>query len=397
MLIKTSFAELEKRNQKPYVLFGRSKLAEKTIKRLGDQVAFLVDNSTPLQGSTFHGLEVKAPSVLTDDYFVLICSTDVMNISAQLEGLGLAADRDFALSPLANDLLAIAELEELKTEFYFTSGTVAAENGPWGGGLYLCTVDQTQVSFERLYSGPCYGAMHDGDDILFVNGDIGLFRYSKGEVTQLASLPEGARAHGVSYNEDNGCYYINCSNRDSVIELNAEFEQTRELFFSEKFVQSGDAQHHTNDNVALGNSLYVSMFSSSGNWKKDVFDGCVAEFDLVSGERRRDVVTGLYMPHNVRFIDGGLHVLDSLPGHLRYNNMSIQATFPAFTRGLDYRKGLYFIGQSKNRNYSRVIGLSNNISIDCGVIVYNPELGVSRFLQFPYEIGDIHTVLIKSL
>lgn len=89
------------------------------------------------------------------------------------------------------------------------------------------------------------------------------------------------------------------------------------------------------------------MYSSSGNWKRDVFDGCIAESNLETGERQSDVAQGLYMPHNVTMFDGSLHVLDSLPGHLRTNNFSIIGTFSAFTRGIAYKQGLYFIGQSK--------------------------------------------------
>ena len=135
------------------------------------------------------------------------------------------------------------------------------------------------------------------------------------------------------------------------------------------------------------------MFSSTGNWKLDKFDGCIAEFDINSGQRLPDVETNLYMPHNIKIINGSIHVLDSLPGHLRFNNLAVQGTFPAFTRGLGYSNGLYYVGQSKNRNFSRVIGLSNNVSIDCGIIVYDPELKVSRFLQLPYAIGEVHTIV----
>lgn len=99
------------------------------------------------------------------------------------------------------------------------------------------------------------------------------------------------------------------------------------------------------------------------------------------------------MPHNVSYFEGSIHVLDSLPGHLGFNNLSVQGTFPAFTRGLSYDQGYYFIGQSKNRNHSKVIGVSNNISIDCGIIIFNSELNVSRFVQLPYSIGQIHHIM----
>lgn len=397
MIEKTSFAEINQKNRRKIVLFGRGKVAEKSILKVGkERIAYIVDNSEAAQQNGFKGLPVKSPDALTNEYFVLICSTDISNISHQLEKLGLEPNRDFAASPVLNDILAISELEQLNCRFYFTSGTFASDDGPWGGGLYRCEVEGTSVSVTRLYSGPCYGAIEFDGKVLFINCDRGLFSYHNGEIEQLLHLPTGARAHGLSFNPDNRCFYINCSNRDHILEFDENFNAKRTFNLSGKYAQSGEAAHHTNDNFAVGNSLYVTMFSSTGNWKKDVFDGCIAEFDLTSGQRLSDPVRDLYMPHNVKMYDGGLHVLDSLPGHLRFNNMSIQGTFSAFTRGLDYAMGMYFIGQSKNRNYSKVMGLSNNISIDCGVVVFNPESKVSRFIPLPYETGEIHSIVVEK-
>ena len=42
--------------------------------------------------------------------------------------------------------------------------------------------------------------------------------------------------------------------------------------------------HHLNDCIAFGGSIFVSMFSLTGNWKQDVFDGGVLEIDIVSGD-----------------------------------------------------------------------------------------------------------------
>jgi hypothetical protein len=178
--------------------------------------------------------------------------------------------------------------------------------------------------------------------------------------------------------------------------MDHEFHEMRRFLVSSKMHQTGEPVHHVNDNFSVGNSLYVSMFSSSGNWKQDIFDGCIAEFNIDTGERQRDVASDLYMPHNVQVIDGAVHVLDSLRGHLRFGNLFPQGSFPGFTRGLDYSGGLYFVGQSKNRNYSRMLGIGNNTSVDCGVVLFNPELKVSRFLQFPSGIGEIHSVVVAG-
>ena len=394
-LEKTTFTQINSRNEKQIILFGAGNIATKTLRKIDQsRVVFIVDNSKNLQGTRFANFDILDPENIKAGAQVIICSTAIADISLQLESLGLVANVDFVISPILNDLLAIDELERLDQTLYFTSGTVP--NGDLGGGLYRVDIKGEEVSVKRIYAGPCYGLLRKGDEILFVDTDRGVlsFHPESNEILHLAKTPNGSRAHGVSYNADNDCFYITCSYLDAVIEYDKEFNELRRFVLSNKINQTGEAMHHCNDNLSIGNSLYVTMFSSTGNWKRDSFDGCVAEFDLETGERKADVMTGLYMPHNILSFDGPLHVLDSLPGHLRAFNFSIQGTFPAFTRGLAYGKGMYYVGQSKNRNFSKVLGLSNNISIDCGIIVWHPERKVSRFIPLSMKIGEVHAIIL---
>lgn len=399
MLNKISFSELNNLLLKKdkIIFFGSGNITKKTLRKVPkEKVKCIVDNSENLQGQSFQEIPIRNPNSLKkENALIIICSTAVSDISIQLQNLGFSPNIDFCISPLLNDLLAIKDLEEIKTKFYFTSGTMSSADEKHGGGLYKCIVDGLSVKYEKVYSGPCYGAIKINNKIYFVDTDAGLHSFTENEGVQfLCSLPSGSRAHGISYNESNDKFYISCSYLDGVIEVNSQFQIERTFKLSNKLSRTNQPAHHCNDNFSIGNSLFVSMFSSSGNWKLDAFDGCIAEFDIESGERLRDVTNGLYMPHNVKIFDGALHILDSLPGHLRFGNFSVQGTFPGFTRGLDYHNGLYYIGQSKNRNYSRVIGISNNVSIDCAVIVYNPVLKVSRTIQLPYTIGEIHSIVI---
>lgn len=394
-LEKTTFTELNSRGDRPIVLFGAGNIATKTLRKIDQsRVAFIVDNSKNLQGTKFADFDIREPQTIQEGALIIICSTAIADISSQLEGLGHTANKDFVISPVLNDLLAIDELERLEQTLYFTSGTVP--NGAFGGGLYRLEIKGEEVHVDRVYAGPCYGLIKKGSDILFVDTDKGVMSYDQDskKTVHLVQTPAGSRAHGISYNPDNGCYYITCSYLDAVIEYDKDFKELRRFTLSNKINYTGEAMHHCNDNLAVGDSLYVTMFSSTGNWKRDSFDGCVAEFDLHTGERKGDVTTGLYMPHNILSFDGSLHVLDSLPGHLRAFNFSIQGTFPAFTRGLAYGQGMYYIGQSKNRNFSKVLGLSNNISIDCGIIVWHPERKVSRFIPLSMKIGEVHAIVL---
>ena len=53
-----------------------------------------------------------------------------------------------------------------------------------------------------------------------------------------------------------------------------------------------------------------------------------------------------------------------------------------------------FIGQSKNRNYSKYLGLNNNISIDAGIIMFDENTKVSRFFQLDPRISEVHSIEI---
>ena len=100
------------------------------------------------------------------------------------------------------------------------------------------------------------------------------------------------------------------------------------------------------------------------------------------------------MPHNISFHDGSLAVLDSLRGELKSNNSRVIGKFPAFTRGLDFDGVYYYVGQSRNRNYSKNLGLSLNISIDTGIIIFDPVTKASRTIHLPQKLSEIHTILV---
>ena len=100
----------------------------------------------------------------------------------------------------------------------------------------------------------------------------------------------------------------------------------------------------------------------------------------------------LWMPHNAKIVEGSLTCLDSLRGQLKTNNSQVVGQFPAFTRGLANDGTYYYIGQSKNRNYSKNLGTSLNISIDAGIIVFDEKTKVSRFCNYLPRYLEIHAI-----
>jgi len=381
---------------RPLVLWGAGNIAMKTMRRVGDRIALVCDNSANMWGGRQDGIEIIDPPSLRarcEDAYIVICTTSFREVSLQLESLGYQAGSDFMISPILNDLRIINEMESLDARILFSSGMQPSNDPLGGGGVYEMVVRGDEWSYRKILSGSCHSITVRGEHVWTVDDKLGLIELD-GDYTVIRNrpLPTRSRGHGLAFDDEEGHFYISCSARDAVLAYDSDLEHCRTLPLSDKHEREGGPFHHTNDCCIVGDSLYVSMFSETGNWRRDVFDGAVVEFDLRTAKKIGTPIRDLWMPHNVAFINGGIMVLDSLRGALRGNNASILGEFPAFTRGLAHNGDLFFIGQSRNRNFSRNFGLSNNISIDTGITIFDEITKVSRTLQLPSKVSEIHGI-----
>jgi hypothetical protein len=383
-------------------LFGAGTIAEKTERLLeSEKLVAIIDNASNLWGESELGVSIQGPERLESnaagDLFVIITTTSFAEVAAQLEEIGLKPQQDFLVSPVLNDLRIISELESIERKLLFSSGSPKQDHPLWGGGLYELTVKGDTWEHEKKLSGNCYGVISMGDHFITVDTERGIFEFDRDyEIVRSGEIPSGSRAHGVSYSEEQEEFFVVCSNLDQILILNADFGVKEHIKLSGKQGRYKKAFHHCNDCWVKDSSLYVSMFSLTGNWKNDVFDGGVLEIDIQTRSIVGPVMRDLWMPHNVCYLNGGLAVLDSLPGYLRANNAQIIGDFPAFTRGLAHDGVFHYIGQSRNRNYSKNLGISKNISIDAGIIVFDEFTKASRFLQLPPKVSEIHSIKVLA-
>jgi hypothetical protein len=397
----TSIQEINKKsNFREIVLFGVGNIAEKTLRLINNKNIFtVVDNASNLWGTTDLGVIVRPPEFLREqgqkNTFIIICTTSFVEVTEQLLGFGLNANIDFCVSPVLNDLRIIDELESIEKRLLFSSGSPKVDNLDFGGGIYEMVVSGDSWFHRKVISGNCYGLIKFGDNFISVDTERGIFEFDKNyRIIRQSPLPEGIRAHGVDFSAKHNRFFVVGSHLDGVLILDVDFNIVDQLDYSYKKSRTDSPCHHSNDCLVIDDSLFVSMFSKTGNWKRDVFDGTIVEFDIVTNELVGSIIDNLWMPHNVKFFDGGIHVLNSLNGQLLTNNLQVIGEFPAFTRGLDYDGIFYFIGQSRNRNYSKNLGVSKNISIDAGIIVFDATTKASRFLQLPPKISEIHSILL---
>lgn len=385
------------KNQK-IIFFGAGHLSSKLINFFIQDSLFIVDNASNLWGTKQSGLDIKNPIELKkinkDEVLIIICSTAYSEISEQLNQLGFAESNNYVISPHLNDIKVISDLEGLQKKILFTSGSPRNDSPDFGGGLYELTLNKNEWKNKKVYNGHSYGLIKKDDQIIFNDSNDGIVILDKKyNVIDRVKLPKGIRAHGIDYSKKHKIYSIACSELDGIMILDENFKKIDFFKISDKIDKIGEPQHHCNDCLIVEDSLFLSMFSLTGNYKKDIFDGCVLEFDLNNNKKLDPVITGLSMPHNIKYFEDGIHILNSLKGELLFNNNSIQGVFPAFTRGLDFDGRYYFIGQSRNRNYSKNIGISKNISIDSGVIIFDNNTKVSRFLQLNPKLSEIHSIL----
>tara|TARA_B100000519_G_C14248526_1_gene441151 strand:+ start:921 stop:2141 length:1221 start_codon:yes stop_codon:yes gene_type:complete len=398
------FSTLQEINKKskgrPTFLFGASHIAEKTDRILTEKkIKAIIDNDSNLWGNSYCDVEIFPPSHLnnfsSNKPFIIICTTSFREVSEQLEDIGYIAELDFFVSPILNDLRIINELESIETKILFSSGSPKQKNQEYGGGIYELNVSRDKWTNKKIISGNCYGLIKLNNNFISVDTEIGIFEFDNDyNILRAKKLPSDIRAHGVSFSKKHNKFFVVSSRRDAIFILDDGFNVLEQINISFKRERTSSAHHHCNDCLVVEDSLYVSMFSQTGNWKKDVFDGAILEYDIVTGNLIGPVIKDLWMPHNITMIQGSLHVLNSLQGQLLTNNSQIVGEFPAFTRGLANDGIFYYVGQSRNRNFSKNIGLSNNISIDAGIIIFDAQTKVSRFLQLPPKISEIHSILL---
>ncbi len=397
----TTIQDINKKSKgRNIILFGSGIIAEKTARLLTrSSVHLILDNASNLWGQVQQGVNIESPEYLLTasgkDSLVIICTTSFVEVSEQLDKMGLKSEQDYFVSPVLNDLRIIDELETIEKRLLFTSGSPKHENPLFGGGIYEMVVKGDEWNHKKVISGNCYGLIRRGNTFISVDTERGIFEFDEDyNILRSKKLPEGIRAHGVDYSPEHDKYFVVGSYLDGVLILDNNFNILDEIHISHKRERTGKPHHHCNDCLVVEDSLYVSMFSMTGNWKRDLYDGVVLEYDIPTKNLVGPAIQNLWMPHNIKYIDGSLHVLDSLPGQLKSNNATVLGEFPAFTRGLAHDGVYYFIGQSRNRNYSKNIGISNNVSIDAGIIIFDNYTKASRFLQLPPKLSELHAILL---
>jgi len=380
---------------KRIVFWGASHWIERSVERLGPVGEFIVDNNPNNQNIQFVGMPVKSPSSLTDDnpnIYVVITTSNYSSVIDELHEMGFEMGDEFCCTPLLMGQRASDKLRELDRRVLITSPQHYSD-AKTGGGLYMFATKGRKL--RKLITGKCRGLARAGDNYLLVDMLRGIrvldtdFRET-GEI----ELSPNCEPHGVAFDQSTGHIFVAQPGRDSigVYEL-ASGKAVGEIFISEKWQVNKKDNHHINDLCVVGDSLFVSMFSFSGNWMHEVYDGGVLEVSISKEKAVGMAVTDLWSPHSVSRIDGSLMVLDSMRGELVSMNWKRLGQFNTFVRGLDFDGRYYYVGMSGFRHAEKLSSMARSIGVDAGFAVFDPQTCLTRTFVID-EFEGVHSLLV---
>ena len=384
---------------KEVVFFGAGEWAEKTLRKIDKEPLCILDNNEMMQDTVYAGVNVVSVETvfeIEEEFIILITTGSYKSVVEQLNSMGFEESEEFYCSPVLYNNKVEEEIKNNDQTLLFSCPEIPQpESDNVGGGLY--TFNTRTNNLEKHFSGKLHQIVKTDEFYYVVDEFEGVRVFDKeiNLVSTFKGLP-GSIMHGLALDEENNKLFIANTGRDSISLMDAsDGSHQEEIYISYKNKEGEADRHHINDLCFYKGNLYISMFSFSGLWREGVYDGGVAKFSLEDQEIYNYIMEDMWMPHSIDFINGELILLDSMRGDAYKTSNKKLVNINGFARGIDYDGKYYYIGQSEHRYFDRLKGVSNNISLNCGIHLYDNLTSVSRFYSFE-KLTNIHSIVVKD-
>lgn len=369
------------------IFWGSGEWVEKTIKWLGVNPKFIIDINPNIQG-TFQG-DIKIISqdeIDLNEYFIVITTGSYESVIKTLNKLNI---KSFCVSNVLKNIYIKNSIINLDKNLLFSSPDI-------GKGVYLYNTKSKK--YKKVYNGKSRAISKSKNYIVVADAVKGLIVFNKDlELLKEVKLLPYSFCHGVGISEKLHKIFVVNAGRDSISVFDLySFKHLKEIKISDKFELTKEEQHHLNDIFIdeKNETLLVSMFSFSGNWRKDIYDGGILEYDLKKDKwGNYPLVSNMWMPHTPKIVDNKLHFVDSMRGDLYKTSNKIIGKFSGFIRGFDKDEKYFYISQSSSRYFNRLSDISLNIPINCGIYVFD-EITKASFFHCLNEFENIHSVVV---
>lgn len=376
-------------------LYGRSEdWVHKATPRLKDELVGIVDREQQYHGTLYKGLPVfpfESIDSPNECYFV-ITAGDFDGIVENLIAHGLRPGVDFSCSPDFRDYQVLSKIKSHKVNVLFSSSdyndVTRARGSRVGGGLFVLEMPTGEI--KRVATGSFRQFEQSGDYIYAVEYvEKSLVQFDLDfRIVKKVGL-EKPNYCGLALNCDDGLIYLANAGTDEISAFDMHsLEMSKKRRFNTN--QLG-AEHHVNDLCYSEGILYCSYFSYCGGFKRGVFDGGVSAIDVNKEEAMPvQLIGGLWKPHTPKFVDGKLHVLDSMRGRLLSGSPKPITRFSGFVRGMCKHENYWIVGQSEDMYVTDRMSMTEDaVLLNSGVYIYDDESKATFFYVTP-GIMNIH-------
>ena len=377
------------------VFWGASTWIEQTLENIDIKFTSILDNNKNNIGTKFIDVEVVKPKTYLKENkntYVVITTKNYESVIEELHEIGLVMGDDFCVSPILNGRKAKDDFLALNLDILISSPEHASSPTS-GGGLYSINTITGQA--KKLLTGKGRGLVKTDIGFAWIDMLSGIKILNNDfDIVKTILLPKNCEAHGLWFDSKSKKLFVGLPGRDSIgicglDSMEIEFE----ISISEKWHKNKKDNHHVNDLCVIDSSLYVSMFSFSGNWPLQSYDGGIMEFDWKSGKKLNIVASNIWMPHSVMRVGANLTYLDSMRGKIIDMNYNVIGKFDYFIRGMDVVNRIFALGVSEHRYPEKLSRDCLNIPLDSGVLIFDSKSKMSKLISMKH-FNSIHSVLI---
>lgn len=366
------------------------------VKLTTSSASFKVIDSSPAVVGTYYEETVvedaNAYEYETGDLIVITTSyyAEIVEI---LLSRGLIPGDQFVIAPVFNSRRKRDELRNLNFSLLVSSPETLGEfgGGSKGGGLYKFETSSGNV--RRLHPGKGRGiASLSGGEYAWVDMLSGVKILNREfEIVRKFSIRPGLQPHGIAFDSSRGeLVLVQPASSSLGFYDPVSGESTGELAIDKSRVD-GDF-FHLNDIEIDGDLAYITMFSKSGLWRRDYFDGTLATIDLAS---RRVLSMGsgdLWMPHSPKVTSGQLRFVESMTGTIKSGKPGSDLKVGGFLRGLTGAGDKLIAAVSEHRYPEDASQSDAVIPLSAGIHLVDIESKMSRFWGLNLE--SIHDILL---
>lgn len=283
---------------KKVVLWGRSEdWTAKTLAKIQDiQIEYIIDRSGTYKGTTFLGYDVFTPDKIDEEdansLFIIITASAYTSINTSLKDLEFKPGLHYCCTPEYKDWAIMHEIKEYDRNLLISCSDNTTEEGgkrfsKMGGGLYLFNTKDHSLKnklrghFRQIVQiDELYYVVEYVEKLLYII-DKEFNVIQKVELDQDIEKKQKPHYCGLAYHEESNLLFVTNSGTDTISVYEKEsLKLINTIFISDKTKRVGGGLHHINDLSVVDDSLFVSCFSVTGSWKKDILDGGILEFDI---------------------------------------------------------------------------------------------------------------------